>query len=119
MYTLYQQGRRLLETGDPAAAIDPLERAVAQAPAEASLREALGRALLATARLRRAREEFAETIALEPTNDYAHYGLACAYERQGRLARAATHYRLACALVPRAAYQRAAARLARRTGGHP
>jgi Flp pilus assembly protein TadD len=117
LYDLYQEGRLLLERGDAAAAVAPLERAVALSPASASLREALGRACMATSRIRRARREFAEALELDPSNDYAHYGLGRAYERQGRLMQAAKHYKLANALAPRSAYRRAADRIARRTGG--
>lgn len=117
VYRLYQEGLARLADGDPTGAIAPLERAVELAPSSASLREALGRACLVTSRIRRATEEFAEALALEPSNDYAHYGLARAYERQGELHRAARHYKLASALSPRPSYRRAADRVARRTEG--
>lgn len=117
VYDLYREGCRLLDDGDPAAAIAPLEQAVEREPASASLREALARACLATSRIRRARTQFAKAVALDPTNAYAHYGLGRAYERQGRLLQAARHYKLASALAPRPVYARAAERIARRTGG--
>jgi tetratricopeptide (TPR) repeat protein len=117
VYDLYREGCRLLDDGDPAAAIGPLEQAVAQEPGSASLREALGRACFATSRIRRARREFEHALALDPSNAYAHYGLGRAFERQGRLTLAAKHFKLANALTPRPAYARAAERIARRTAG--
>lgn len=117
VYDLYREGCRLLDDGDPAGAIGPLEQAVAREPDSASLREALARACFATSRIRRARDEFERALALDPSNAYAHYGLGRTLERQGRLVLAAKHFKLANALAPRPAYAQAAQRVARRTGG--
>lgn len=117
VYDLYREGCRRLDDGDPAGAIAPLEQAVEQEPASASLHEALARACFATSRIRRARSEFERALALDPSNAYAHYGLGRALERQGRLILAAKHFKLANALAPRPVYARAAERVARRTSG--
>lgn len=117
VYDLYREGCRRLEGGDPAGAIEPLERAVAIEPAKASLREALARACFATSRIRRARREFEQALMLDPSNAYAHYGLGRAYEREGQLTQAGKHFKLASALTPRPLYRRAAERIARRTAG--
>lgn len=117
VYDLYREGCRLLDDGNPAGAIAPLEQAVDREPDSASLREALARACFATSRIRRARNEFERALALDPSNAYAHYGLGRALERQGRLVQAAKHFKLANALAPRPAYAQAAERIARRTGG--
>ncbi|HSK96074.1 MAG TPA: tetratricopeptide repeat protein [Euzebyales bacterium] len=116
VYELYQEGCRLLDDGDPAGAIAPLERAVALEPETASLHEALARACFATSRIRRARREFERALALEPSNAYIHYGLGRTYERQGRLMLAGKHFKLASALSPQPTYRQAAERIARRTG---
>lgn len=116
MYELYLEGCRLLDGGDAAGAIAPLERAVAIEPETASLREALARACFATSRIRRARREFEHALALEPSNAYAHYGLGRTYERMGRLTLAGKHFKLASALSPDPTYRQAAERIARRTG---
>jgi len=39
-------------------------------------------------------------LELAPTDDYAHYGLGRALEKQGKDAEANGHYKLAAALVP-------------------
>lgn len=117
VYELYLEGCRRLEGGDPAGAVGLLEQAVELEPGKASLREALARACFATSRIRMARREFEHVLALDPSNDYAHYGLGRALERQGRLAQAGKHFKLANALAPRPTYRRAAERIARRTGG--
>lgn len=116
-YDLYREGRRLLEAGDPTAAIEPLERAVELEPGKASLREALARACFATSRIAMARTQFERAVELDPSDAYAHYGLGRAFERQGRFDRAAAHFKLAHALEPRPAYRRAAERAARRSSG--
>ena len=116
VYELYQEGCRLLDDGDAAGAVVPLERAVALQPETASLHEALARACFATSRIRRAGREFEQALALDPSNAYAHYGLGRTYERQGRLTLAGKHFKLASALSPHAMYRQAAERIARRTG---
>ena len=52
VYELFQNGTRLLERGDFHAATVPLSRARDLAPDKMSIREALGRALLRSARYR-------------------------------------------------------------------
>ena len=63
----------------------PLEKAKRLEPDKASIREALGIAYFRLARWDEAEREF-RTIAeeLEPTDDYAHYALGRALEKQGR-----------------------------------
>ncbi|HEX6257239.1 MAG TPA: tetratricopeptide repeat protein [Euzebyales bacterium] len=117
VYDLYREGCRLLDDGDAAGAIEPLERAVAMEPTSTSVREALARACFATSRIRMARHQFEQVVALDPSNAYAHYGLGRAFERQGRLAQAGKHFKLANALAPRPLYRRAAERIARRRAG--
>ena len=54
VYDLYREGCRLLDDGDAAGAIEPLERAVAMEPTSTSVREAFARACFATSRIRMA-----------------------------------------------------------------
>ena len=107
VYDLYEQGRRRLRRGQPRAAVEVLELAVAREPAKASLQETLGRAYFASAQVERARAAFARTVELDPTDDYAHFGLGRCLERLGRNADAAKHLKLACALAERREYRRA------------
>ena len=82
-------------------------------PNKASIREALGRALYQSGRVARARREFAKAVAIEPVNDYAHFGLALACERTGQHVRAIAHLKLAIAMRPGVGhYERALERLA-------
>src|SRR5205085_9736013 len=99
-YDLFARGRGFLEEGHPHQAVMLLSRAKLLEPEKASIREALGRALYMTGNVRRARREFAESVQLNPTDDYADYALALACERTGQRARARGHAKLAVALRP-------------------
>jgi Flp pilus assembly protein TadD len=111
-YDLYARGCALLENGDPHAAATVLGRVKLLEPDKASIREALGRALYMSGRHAGARREFAKAVALQPSDDYAHFALALACERTGQRQRARGHAKLALALRPdRPEYQRALARI--------
>jgi Flp pilus assembly protein TadD len=113
VYDLFSRGSRLLEGGHPHQAVMLLGRAKLLEPDKASIREALGRALFMTARFARARREFTKAVALNPADDYAHYGLALACERTGQRQRAIGHAKLANALRPgNSNYERMLGRLA-------
>ena len=116
VWSLYQQGRARLKDGQPSAAAEVLELAVEREPEKASLREALGRAYFASARLERARREFERALDLNPSDDYAHFGLGRCLERQGRLPDAAKHLKLAVAMRDRADYRTALGRVLARLG---
>lgn len=116
MYALYRQGHHRLEDGNPAGAAEVLELAVEREPDQASLREALGRAYFASARVEQAREEFEQALASDPSDDYAHFGLGRCHERLGRWQQAAKHYKLACALADRDDYRVALSRIRSRAG---
>src|SRR5213083_1057021 len=70
-YELYSRGRAMLHDGHPHAAALILGRAT------------------------RARREFAKAVALNPSDDYAHFALALACERTGQRQRALGHAKLA------------------------
>jgi Flp pilus assembly protein TadD len=112
VYDLFSRGRRLLDEGHPHQAAMILSRAKLLEPEKASIREALARALFMSARFPPARREFAKAVALDPSDDYAHFGLALACERTGQRQRAIGHAKLAVALRPGVAhYERALRRL--------
>ena len=94
-YDAYCRGMDLLKRGDAHQAVIALESAKRFEPEKGSIREALGRALLASRAYGRAAEEFEKAVELAPTDHYAHYGLARSLERLGRSAQARRHYRLA------------------------
>ncbi|HMM48536.1 MAG TPA: hypothetical protein PKE32_02830 [Miltoncostaeaceae bacterium] len=93
-YDAYREGLWLLGEREYHQAAVALERARALEPTGASIREALGRAYLSLRAYRKAAEEFRVAVDLQPTDGYAHYGLAHALERIGD-PQAALHYRLA------------------------
>ena len=112
-YDLFARGMRFLDEGHPHQAAMLLSRARLMEPEKASIREALARALYMSGRTAWARREFAKTVAIDPVNDYAHFGLALACERTGQRTRAIAHLKLAIAMRPGVRhYERALARLA-------
>ena len=102
-YDHFQQGRGLLEDGMPAQATVSLEKAKKLEPDKASIREALGIAYFRIQRWKEAEAEFRAVLELNPTDDYAHYALGRALEKQGRDAEANGHYKLASSLSPESA----------------
>ena len=99
-YDLYQQGRDHLKQGMAAQATVALEKAKRLEPEKASIREALGIAYFRIQRWREAEDEFRAVLELSPTDDYAHYALGRALEKQGRDAEANGHYKLASSMSP-------------------
>ena len=99
-YDLFQQGRHHLRDGMPAQATVALEKAKRLEPNKASIREALGIAYFRIQRWQEAEAEFRAVLEISPTDDYAHYALGRALEKQGRDAEANGHYKLASSLRP-------------------
>ena len=100
VYEWYQRGLQLLGSGDPAAAATLLSRAAEAEPGSRSVREALARAQYDAGRYEEAIASFQELIAVNPTDDYAHFGLGLAASRAGELTVAAEHLALAVAMRP-------------------
>ena len=93
-YEAFCNGQWLLEAREYRQAVIALERAKKLEPDKASIREALGRAYLASRSYRRAADEFGAAVDMNPTDGYAHYGLARSLSRLGDpLAR--RHFKLA------------------------
>ena len=112
-YDLYVRGVGMLRDGHAHQAAMILSRAKLLEPHKASIREALGRALFMIGSAERARLEFAKTVALDPSDDYAHFALALACERTGQRDRARGHVKLAVTLRPgNGEYERALRRIA-------
>ena len=100
-YDLFREGQRRLRSGLNAQATVPLEKAKRLEPQKASIREALGIAYFRLTRWEDAEREFRTiTEELDPTDDYAHYALGRALERQGRTTEANGHYKLASSMKP-------------------
>ena len=99
-YNLFQQGRAHLREGMAAQATVVLERAKRLEPQKASIREALGIAYFRLRRWEEAEAEFRALLELSPADDYGHYALGRALEKQGRDAEANGHYKLASSMKP-------------------
>ena len=111
-YALWQRGCAHLAGNRYHQAVVALERARAQDPDKASIREALARAYYSAGRPDSAREEFEVALEIDPANDYAHFGLALCLERTGELAVARGHAKLAVVMRPEDEnYRRALERL--------
>jgi Flp pilus assembly protein TadD len=111
-YDAYRDGRDLLSSGNPHAAVVALERARTLEPDKSSVRETLARAYYRSARYDAAAAEFATVVELDPVNDYAHFGLGLALIRTGDVTGARRHLRIATVMRPdRDDYQRALAEL--------
>lgn len=102
-YDHFQQGRAHLADGMAAQATVALEKAKKLEPDKASIREALGIAYFRIQRWEEAEAEFRAVLELAPADDYAHYALGRALEKQGRDAEANGHYKLASSLDPKSA----------------
>jgi Tfp pilus assembly protein PilF len=99
-YVAFQEGNRLLDTGNAHAAALALERARALEPEKGSIRETLARAYFRTGRFAAAEDEFLATLELDPVNDYAHFGVGLCRLRVGDRVTARRHLRLATAMRP-------------------
>ena len=94
-----------------------LEQARDAAPGHGSVREALGRAYYGAGRTSAAEAEFAEALEIDPSNDYAHFGLGLCLARSGERTLAVGHLRLAVAMRPEVdTYRQALERVQRRRG---
>jgi Flp pilus assembly protein TadD len=100
VYEWYRRGLQLLEERHPDAAATLLAHAADAEPGSRSILEALARAQYDAGRYAEAIASFARLIALNPTDDYAHFGLGLAASRSGELRLAAEHLALAAAMRP-------------------
>ena len=100
VYDWYQRGLQLLDDGNPEAAATLLARAAAAEPQSRSILEALARAQYDAGRYEDAVVSFTTLTVVNPTDDYAQFGLGLAASRAGNLALAAEHLALAVAMRP-------------------
>jgi Flp pilus assembly protein TadD len=99
-YFRFQEGSRLLNSGNSHAAVVALERARDLEPDKGSIREALARAYYRSQRVEAARVEFEKILELDPVNDYAHFGLGLCLLRTGDRAGARGHLKIATIMRP-------------------
>jgi Flp pilus assembly protein TadD len=100
VYEWYQRGLQLLAERHPAAAATLLVRAADAESGSRSIREALGRAQYDAGWYADAMASFTTLIAVNPTDDYAHFGLGLAASKAGELSLAVEHLALAAAMRP-------------------
>jgi tetratricopeptide (TPR) repeat protein len=104
VYEWFQRGLDLLRAGNPDAAATLLFRAAgaeSQSQSQSrSILEALARARFDAGRHTEAAGVFTALTALNPTDDYAQYGLGPSASRAGDLRLAAEHLALAVAMRP-------------------
>ena len=100
VYDWYRRGLQLLAERHPEAAATLLARAAEAEPGSRSILEALARAQYDAGRYDDAIAGFTRLIAVNPTDDYAHFGLGLAASRAGELRLAAEHLALAAAMRP-------------------
>ena len=112
-YDWYVRGLELLDTGDPAAAVQILNHVAETEPESRMAREALARAQFDLGMYEEARENFSWIISVNPADDYAQFGLGLAATKLGDLAGAVEHLALAAAMRPDIAYYSTALRGAR------
>lgn len=109
----YEQGLELLRSGDNHAAALVLQQVFAEHP-EASVREALARALYASGRFSLALEHFNALLERDAASDWAHFGAGLTMIKLGRLDEGAGHLRMALVMRPdNPDYKRAVQRLPR------
>src|SRR3979409_279903 len=100
-YEHFREGQARLRKGMAAQATVALEKAKRRGAEKASIREALGIAYFRLHRWDEAEREFRTIVEeLSPTDDYAHYALGRALEKQGRSAAANGDYKRASSMKP-------------------
>ena len=100
VYDWYHRGLQLLAERHPGAAATLLARAAEVEPDSRSILEALARAQYDAGRYDDAIASFTRLISVNPTDDYAHFGLGLAASKAGELSLAAEHLALAAAMRP-------------------
>jgi len=113
VYDWYTRGVELLDSRNPAAAAALLEHAARAEPSSRSVREALARAQFNAGHFAAARDNFAVIIEINPTDDYAHFGMGLSCSKLGDYEDAAEHLALAAAMRPENKHYATALRHAR------
>jgi predicted Zn-dependent protease len=97
--TAYRDAHELLSRSAPREALEVLEPALTQDPANTGLRTLRAWAFLLRAQLGRAEEELRSLVEDNPDDDWARHALGRTLERQSRYAEALGQLRLAAAMT--------------------
>ena len=111
-YEWFQRATQLLDSGNPDAAAQLLERVLDAEPGSTAALESLARARFDARRYQEAAVAFERLLAVAPDNDYAHFGRGlCAWHVQ-QFETARDHLALAFVMRPhRPEYSRALAQV--------
>jgi len=112
-YYHFKKGKKLAEENNFIKAIMHLEKAKQEEPQKASIREALARAYYNCGFYSPARENFQKAVEIDPTNDFAYYGLGLSLAKLGKINRAIGQLKIAVTMKPRSEeYKKALKKLA-------
>jgi Flp pilus assembly protein TadD len=110
----YRTAHDLLSRRAPREALDVLQPALEQEPANTGLRSLRAWAFLLRAQLQKAEAELASLVEERPDDDWARHALGRSLERQSRLSEALPHLRLAAAMSGDPEHELAVLRVERR-----
>lgn len=99
-YDWYARGLELLGSGEAGSALQLLQAAASAEPESRAVREGVARAQFDLGMYEEAREGFAWIISVDPSDDYAQFGLGLALTQLGDLAGAVEHLAYAAELRP-------------------
>ena len=99
-YEWYRRAIDLLERGDASASLVLLDRVLTEDPDSVSAREARARALFDARRFDEAADAFDSLVQVNPSDDFAHYGLGMALWRLQRFRHAEDHLAMASVMRP-------------------
>lgn len=112
----YRTAHDLLERRAPSQALEVLESALAEEPANRGLRLLRAWAYLMRAQLVKASDELADLVGDDPSDAWAQHALGRALERQSRHREALPHLRLAAAMSGDVEHELAVLRVERLAG---
>jgi tetratricopeptide (TPR) repeat protein len=99
-YGLFIEGKKLIKDKDFLKAIMLLEKAKKLEPQKGSIREALATAYYNCGFYESAKKNFLKAIEIDATNDFAYYGLALCYIKEGKINIALGHLKIARVMKP-------------------
>ncbi len=99
-YDYFRFGEYLISIGKHSMAIEYLENAARLEPRKASIRELLAITYFNCRNYSKSEENFKIAIDIDPTNDYAYFGLSRCLYKMGVLYSAISQLKIAIALSP-------------------
>ena len=84
-YELFHKGKKLSDSNDHLKAVMDLEKAMTIEPEKSSIREALARSYYNSGLYDSAKKQFNKVIELDPSNDYAYFGMGLCLLKEGKI----------------------------------